>query len=56
MVILATQKKYYPEVELMPERERWEEYERLKIEIIKQARTHEEYQELNRKLLDRLEL
>lgn len=53
-MIPALQKEYYPET--MPERDRWEEYERLKMDIIKQARTHEEYEELNRKLLDKLGL
>lgn len=53
-MIPALQKEYYPEN--LPERERLEEYNRLKIEIIKQARTHEEYQKLNRELLDRLKL
>jgi len=53
-MIPALKKEYYPQN--LPERERWEEYSRLNIEIQNEARTHEEYQELNRKLLDKLGL
>lgn len=53
-MIPALQKEYRPEN--LPERERWEEYERLKIDIIKRARTHTEYEKLNLELLDRMGL
>jgi hypothetical protein len=53
-MIPALQKQYDPEP--IPDLEKWNEYERLKIEIIKQARTHEEYEKLNRELLDRMGL
>ena len=58
-MIPAIQKKYYPDADLIksfPERDRWEAYERLKIDIIKKARTHSEYQELCLKLLDEMGL
>jgi len=53
-MIPALKKEYYPEP--LPEPYKWQEYERLKIDIIKKARTHSEYEELNRKLLDKLGL
>ena len=53
-MIPALQKKYDPEP--IPDLEKWNEYERLKMDIIKKARTHEEYQELNRELLKKLGL
>ena len=54
MTILALKKRYYPEN--WQEWERWQEYERLKAEISEKAKTHEEYERLNRELLDRLGL
>ena len=53
-MIPALKKEYYPES--MPEPYKWQEYERLKIDIIKKARTHEEYEQMNRELLDKLGL
>ena len=54
IMIPALKKEYYPES--MPEPYKWQEYERLKIDIIKKARTHSEYQELCLKLLDEMGL
>jgi len=54
IMIPALKKEYYPEP--LPEPYKWQEYERLKIDIIKKARTHSEYEELNRKLLDKFGL
>jgi len=53
-MIPAIQKTY--DFEPIPEREKWEEYRRLKIPIMKKARTHEEYERMNRELLDELGL
>jgi hypothetical protein len=53
-MIPALQKEYYPEN--LPEREQWKEYSRLKIELLKEAKTKEEYEKMNRELLDKLAL
>jgi len=60
MILALSENKFKPETPIMDSISvlswPWQEYERRKIEIIKQARNHAEYEELNRKLLDELGL